>query len=92
MPVLTLCAAPGVTAGVNYNAQTGKVTSLDVTNTTGQNVRATATLTDSRTFGQVFGQGTTAVNFPNNVVSVVFQANGDIDFVGLASLNLAVPA
>lgn len=84
--------APGFAVELDYTAGTGRVGALVVTNTTGKDGHAEARLEDGRVFGQVFGQGSTSVNIPNNVVTLTLDAQGEPTFGGLAGVGARIPA
>ncbi len=87
MASFNLTVTDGFTVAVQYNAQ-GKVTALEVTNRAPYAVYAEARLTDGRVFGQTFQPGPlVGVNFPNNAVSVTFDAQGEPVWTGLASIS-----
>lgn len=79
----------GVTISLNY-ANNGRVSSLVVDNTLAVSIFAQAKLTDGRTFGQDYPPGSTSTNFPNNVVSVSFDAQGEFTLTGIASISTSI--
>jgi hypothetical protein len=88
MARFNLSAAPSLVVGVEYNASNGRVTDVMVTNTSGATKTIRVRLTDGRAFSQAFGQGTDmpVPNFPTNIVSVSFDADGEPTWTGLAQI------
>lgn len=84
--------APNFAVELDYNANNRRVSSLVVTNTTGANVYAEAVLSDGRIFGQTFGQGSTTLGLPGNVVTLTIDGAGEAAFGGLASVATRIPA
>lgn len=87
-----MSGAPGVDFLIEYNASNGKVTGFTCQNTTGMDAYGQARLTDGRVFGQVFGQGSTTVAIPPNVVSLSVDGNNEPTWTNLAGVDVRVPA
>jgi hypothetical protein len=74
------------------NANTGKASGLTARNTSDHDVWVQVVLTDGRAVERVFGPGTVSLTFPANVVSVVQNAEGDMELVGVRSIGSRDPA
>ncbi len=87
MPIFEMVVTSDFVVAINYSAQ-GKVLSLDVTNNASYPVYAEIVLTDSRVFGQEFPPAAAvSINFPNNAVTVKFDAQGEPTWTGLAAIR-----
>jgi hypothetical protein len=85
-----MVAQDSVTFAIDYTPNNGHVTDFTCVNNSDQGVTGYATLTNSQVFSQVFPAHTptpTPVNIPNNLVTISFDARGEVTWTGLASFN-----
>lgn len=84
--------AGGLTLGLDYNANNGKVTALYCANQLTVSVYGEARLGDGRAFGQTVGPTTdTLIAFPANLVTLTFDAEGEPLIGGVVYTLLRVP-
>lgn len=82
-----MAAAPGVTVALDYNSSNGRLAGLTVANTTEATYSASVVLTDGRTFGQVYGPGTTATPIGGTAVRITVDAQGEATITGIDKMS-----
>lgn len=92
MARFAVAQGPNYEIGVEYTASNGRATHVYCVNSTGADIHAMAILTNSTVHGQRFPQGDLRVALPSNVVTVSFNAQGEVTITGLARTEVRVPA
>jgi hypothetical protein len=91
MAQFNIAVGSGIVCYVNYNANNGRASALTTENSTNRTWWSRVTMADGRVFQQLFPPGTTNLNFPANVVSVVPDPDtpGDMMVVGVNTIESA---